>query len=137
MEVGAARERCREAPRPAVALVVTFHTVPPMPRCLTCLSVPVRALTISAAPPEIPMTLLAALLEEAAPEPKVFLQGVTLSHDLFRQMGFRTCSSIQPPHLSVFLIALISHSHSLHQTTVYSVPARSLLTLKGLMTALA
>lgn len=124
-------ERCLEAPRPAAALVVTFHTVLPMPHCLTCLSVPARALTTSAAPPEIHMTPSAALLEKAAPKPKVFLQGVTPSSLLSQQVGLRICSST--PRLSVFLIAQTSRKYSLFLKTVFSVPARSSLTLKGLM----
>lgn len=125
MEVGAETKGCLEAPQPAAALVATFHTVPPTLRCLTCLSAAVRALTTLAAPPENPMTLLEALLEEAAPKPKVSLQGVTPSSLRSQRVGFRTL----PPRLSVSLIAETS-------TTVLSMPARSSVTLKELMTVL-
>ncbi|CAG11981.1 unnamed protein product [Tetraodon nigroviridis] len=37
---GAGRGRCLEAPRSAAAPAATSHTVPPTPRCLTCLSAP-------------------------------------------------------------------------------------------------
>lgn len=127
------RERCLEAPRPAVAQAATFHTVPPTLHCLTCLSVPARALTTSAAPPETPMTPSAVLQEEAVHKPKVFLQGVTASSLLSRQVGFR---ATLPPRLSVSLIVQTSSKRSLCLTTVLSVPARSSVTLKGLTTVL-
>lgn len=101
------RERRLEAPQPAVALAAISHTVPPTLHCLTCLSVPARALTTSAAPPETLMNLSAVLLEEV-PLPKVFLQGVTPSSLLSRQLEFRICSAILPPRLSVSLIAQTS-----------------------------
>lgn len=141
--VGAGRESCPEAPRPAVALVATFHTVPPMPHCLTCLSVPVRALTTSAARPETSKTPLVVLLEEAAPKPKVFLQGVThwslpaeTLHLLPQQVSSISSSTIRCCP-SVFQITQTQIKHSLCLTTVSSVLARSSLTLKGLMTVLA
>lgn len=130
------RERCLGAPQPAVALVATFHTVLPMPRCLTCLSVAARAPTTSAAPPETSMTLSAVLLEEAAPKPKVFLQEVTPSSLPSQQVGFRTCSATLPPYMAVSLIAQRSSKHCLCLTTLFSVPARSSLTSKELMTVL-
>lgn len=130
------RGKCLEAPQRAVALAATFHTVPPMPHYLTCLSVPVRALTTSAAPPETLMTRWAVPLEEAALKPKVFLQGVTPSSLLPQQPAFRRGSATLLPRLSVFLIAQRSSKHSLCHKTVFSVPARSSLTLKGLMIVL-
>jgi len=130
------RERCLEAPRPAVALVATFRTAPPALHCLTCLSVPVRALTNSAASPETPTSPSAALLEEAAHKPKVILQGVTPSCLSSQRAGFRRCSSTLPARLSVSLITETSSQHALCHTTVFSVPARSSLTLKGLMKVL-
>lgn len=124
------RERCLKAPRLAVARVATSHTVPPTLHCRTCLSVPARALTTSAAPPEIPTTPSAVLSEEAAHKPKGFLQGVTLSSLLSRQVVFRLT---RPPRLSVSLIAQTPSKNLLCLTTVPSAPARSSLSLKGLM----
>lgn len=127
-------ERCLEAPRRAAAQAATSHTVPPTLRCLTCLSVPARALTTSAAPRETPRNPTAVLLEEAAHKPKVFLQGVTPSSLLSRQAGFRIRLAGLPPHLSASPIAQASSRHS--PTTAFSAPARSSLTLKGLTTVL-
>lgn len=127
-------ERCLEAPRRAAAQAATSHTVPPTLRCLTCLSVPARAPTTSAAPQETPRTPSAVQLEGAAHKPKVFLQGVTPSSLLSRQVGFRIHLAVLPPRLSVSPIAQTSSKHS--PTTVFSAPARSSLTLKGLTTVL-
>lgn len=135
VEVEVERERRPEVPQPAVALVATFHTVPPMPHYPICLLVPVRALTTSAAPSETPRTPSAVLLEEAAPKPKVFLQGVIPSSLRSHQVGI--CSTTcRTPHLSVFLIVQTSSRHSLCLTAVFSAPAWSSLTLKGLVTVL-
>lgn len=102
VEARAERERCLEAPRPAVAQVATFHTVPPTLRCLMCHSVLVRVLTTSAASPETLRSPSAVPREQAAHKPKVPLQGVTASSLLFPQVAFR--ASV-PPRLSVSLIA--------------------------------
>lgn len=115
-EAGAGRGRCLEAPRSAVAPAATSPTVPPTPRCLTCLSVPARVPTTSAAPPGTPTT------PSAAPNPEA-----TASSRLPQPAAFRLRL---PPRPSVSPTAQKSSSRWRCQA------ARSSLTLKGLMTVM-
>lgn len=115
VEVGAGTGRSPEAPRSAVARAATSHTVPPTPRCLTCLSAPARAATTLAAPPGTPTT----------PKPKALLQGVRASSLLPQPVAFRPSL---PPRQSVSLIAQKSRK------SWHCRAARSSPTLKELMT---
>lgn len=114
-EVGARTGRSPEAPRSAVARAATSHTVPPTPRCLTCLSAPARVATTLAAPPGTPTTL----------KPKALQQGVRASSLLPQPVAFRPSL---PPHQSVSLIAQKRRKPS------HCPAARSSPTLKELMT---